>query len=291
MAGTATGCIKGEAYTSLFAYPQPSVPNVGQPLAAMPWVWWDFDGAKEGEWSPRILDKPWQAARLMLRFFIAKGMRCSDALVFFSGSRGVHLGVRSEVFGRDPRRFTPLFEWRALCRRIAATVGVSPDLSIYDRARLFRAANSLHPHSFRYKVAVDLEGEEPDSKIGHEPIYLAPETFDEGGLRCPELASIAEEAIATAKREERDAISRGRGLNTACGRGIGSREVRSFIAHGAPAGVRHAELFRFACAFRRAGMPFDLAAALLVGGAADGGMDSTEAQRVLVSAYKSLPAA
>lgn len=75
--------------------------------------------------------------------------------VAFSGSKGFHLAVNTGG------AVAPSPEAHAVARRLAETIageaGITIDTTIYDRVRLFRAANSRHPATGRHKVPIPLE--------------------------------------------------------------------------------------------------------------------------------------
>ena len=74
-------------------------------------------------------------------------------LVFFSGSKGFHVGVPIAVFGDEvkPGKEFPA-QYKRLAVEIARRAGVEIDKSVYDRQRLFRCPNSKHSKSGLYKI-------------------------------------------------------------------------------------------------------------------------------------------
>ena len=76
-----------------------------------------------------------------------------DLLVFFSGSKGFHIGLPtslwqpmpSERYHRVARRFA---EW------LVEPIEIAIDVGIYDKVRAFRAPNSRHPKTGLHKRAL-----------------------------------------------------------------------------------------------------------------------------------------
>lgn len=74
-------------------------------------------------------------------------------LIFFSGSKGFHVGVPIAVFGDEvkPGKEFP-GRYKAAALEIARRAGVAVDRSVYDRQRLFRCPNSKHGKTGLYKI-------------------------------------------------------------------------------------------------------------------------------------------
>lgn len=77
--------------------------------------------------------------------------------LYFSGKKGVHLLVPREIFRIEPRK--DLNEiYRVIAKDIHQVLKYKTmDLKIYDRVRLFRVANSIHPDTGLHKIPLTYE--------------------------------------------------------------------------------------------------------------------------------------
>lgn len=83
-------------------------------------------------------------------FGIAKDM----IQIFFSGKKGIHLVVPAEIFGIQPHTdLNMIFKSIAVDLNKLVSNGTI-DTGIYDRVRLFRVPNSLHPNTGLYKIQI-----------------------------------------------------------------------------------------------------------------------------------------
>ncbi len=96
-----------------------------------PWLWWDIDG-EELHYAHQ--DAGALAAFLVERYAVEPG----ELLIFFSGSKGFHLGLAtclwlpppSADFHRTARHFA---------EHVAELAAVTIDAGVYDKVRAFRA--------------------------------------------------------------------------------------------------------------------------------------------------------
>ncbi len=121
-----------------------------------PFVWWDID-------RDDLSDAQADAARLVEYLTQTPDDSDSDSglvvpdtksiLIFFSGSKGFHVGVPIAVFGDGvkPGKEFPK-QYKAAALEIARRAGVEVDRSVYDRQRLFRCPNSKHGKTGLYKI-------------------------------------------------------------------------------------------------------------------------------------------
>lgn len=114
------------------------------------WIWWDIDRADDLEAALR--DSRRLAGRVLDRH---PEFDDEDLLIFFSGSKGVHVGIPA-VWNPQP---SPTFHVSArhFCLTLAEAAGVVADPSIYSKTRLFRAPNSWHPKTGLYKRRLSLK--------------------------------------------------------------------------------------------------------------------------------------
>jgi len=193
-------------------------------------------------------------------------------LVFVSGGKGVHAGIRT-VWVPEP---SPDYHAVAkrFCLDLAERAGVAADGSIYSKTRIFRAPNSRHASGlFKRRLSLD-----ELTHLGPEAVRdLArrPEPFDipTGPDSCPTAAVDWEAARRSVGRQaQRHAVPR-----------EGPEKLNAltldFIRDGAPAGERAVRVFRAAANLAELGCTTELAHALLYEVALDSGLAPTEARR------------
>lgn len=77
--------------------------------------------------------------------------------IFFSGNKGIHFVIPAEVLGVQPHpELNMIFKGIAEDMNKLVKYGTI-DTAIYDKVRLFRVPNSIHPKTGLYKVPITLE--------------------------------------------------------------------------------------------------------------------------------------
>ena len=235
------------------------------------WLWWDVD--REGDLERATSDARRLAATLVDRY------RLDDAelLLFFSGSKGYHVGLPLSLCGSP----APYVAFNAVARRfaerLAGLVGLDIDGGVYDRVRLFRAPNSRHPKTGLHKrrLAYDeLLHLRTDAVLR---LAATPAPFDIPKPPAPNPQAVADwqaaaaevERTATARRERQDGNGAGR-LN---------RQTLLFIRDGAGTGDRHRLLFSAAANLAELNCPPPLAHELLTEAGLDSGLPPAEVRR------------
>ncbi len=234
-----------------------------------PWIWFDIDAEE--------LHDAHQEAGGLADFLIERyGINPGELLVFFSGSKGFHVGLPTSLwlpepsadFHRTARRFA---------EHLAEMASVTIDGGVYDKVRAFRAPNSRHPKTGLHKRRLSL-----DELLGPLDAILesakTPEPFV-----MPEPTATNETAAAdwqaaaelVAKEAEAKAARRSAG-NGAAKLNCSTLE---FIREGAGAGDRHRLLFSAAANLGEFGCPPGLAVALLEETALDSGLPPKEVRR------------
>ncbi|MFQ5807590.1 MAG: DNA primase [Phycisphaerae bacterium] len=236
-----------------------------------PWLWLDVD-------CPGDLQEATRAARkLAVAIATRYRMDDDDLLVFYSGSKGYHIGIPTAAWTPEP---SPVFHRIAgrFATQLAKTAGVGIDTGVYDKVRPFRAPNSRHPKTGLHKRRLSVE------ELMHLPtdaiLKLAerPAEFD-----IPEPTYQSQQAVAdwqavlehvkaegAAKRRPRAANGDGASLN---------RQTLEFIRDGAPVGNRALRLYSAAANLAEFGCPAPLAHALLTEAALDSGLPPKEVRR------------
>jgi hypothetical protein len=233
-------------------------------------VYWDVD--RENALEHALRDARRLAAAILERY---RGLDEDDLLVFFSGSKGVHIGVPT-----SPWRPEPSLTFHDIAKRFclahAERAGITIDQSVYNRTRLFRAPNSRHPKTGLHKRRLTLD----------ELTYLKPEAivalavepfpFD---LPTPTVTSTTAAAdwCEASRAVERRTVER---------RAVGPDGVprlnaltRDFIVNGATQGDRHRSLFSAAANLAEFDCPPALAHALLSEAALDSGLAPADVRR------------
>lgn len=234
-----------------------------------PWLWFDFDSDELGY---AHADAGATAAFMVDRFGIDPGC----LLLFFSGSKGFHLGLPTAIwtpvpsveFHRTARRFA---------ERIADLAAVTIDSGVYDRVRAFRAPNSKHPKTGLHKRRLtydELLGTldrilELATKPAPFDLPMPTATSDQASADWQQAADQAGQE-AQAKAARRAVGTRSPTLN---------RSTLDFIRDGARQGERHRLLFSAAANLAEFGCTPALAVALLEESALDSGLAPKEVRR------------
>lgn len=279
-------CPDRESYLSAFWFDQDfkrhldatgSTADFGGPCWS-PWLWWDIDRA---DLEAALKD----ARRLALHLDEAYRLPGEPLLVFFSGSKGLHLGLPTALWSPPPA-----LDFNRVARRfaenVAERVGVTIDQGVYDKVRAFRAPNSRHPKTGLHKRWLTLDellnlSLDAMVNLARQPTpFEVPTprgTSDQAAADWQAAAAgIATEAEAVAARQ---AAGTGPTLN---------RSTLDFIRRGAlpgegkdkePGTGRHRLLFSAAANLGEFNCPQRLAEALLEESALDAGLSPKEVRR------------
>ena len=217
------------------------------------------------------------AARLCLFLIEHYALDDDGLLVFFSGSKGFHVGlptalwkpVASGAFHVTARR---------LAEALAAECGVVIDAGVYDKVRAFRAPNSRHGKTGLRKRALTLRELTLLSVARIQELARDQGAFDVPTVstRC-ELATGDWRDAARRVASETEAVRERRVL--ANGSATLNRATLDFIRDGAGSGDRHRLLFSAAANLAEFGCPVGLAHELLREAALDSGLSPSETRR------------
>ena len=234
-------------------------------------IWFDIDRENDLEAARR------DAARLAMT--VSERYQLDDAglLIFFSGSKGFHLGLPTDLW-EPPASMM----FNAVCRRLAeglaASAGVVIDSGVFDKVRAFRAPNSRHPKTGLHKRALTLDeltrlSVERIQELAGEPM---PFDLPPVSARCEQAGTDWQEAARLVEKETEAARER-----RATGNGSGklNRSTLNFIRDGAGAGDRHRLLFSAAANLAEFSNVSELAHALLMEAALDSGLSPSETRR------------
>lgn len=213
-----------------------------------------------------------------------------DLLIFYSGSKGFHLGVPTSLWEPPPSADFHRIA-RRFCETVAQGAGVAIDTGIYDKVRAFRAPNSRHPKTGLHKRRLPLKALMELSAAAIAGLAKTPEPFDvpmpPSSGRCDwnpaadwnaATEYVRSEAEATAKH--RAAVADGNTLARL------NQLTLAFIRDGAGQGDRHRLLYSAARNLAEFDCPPALAAALLNESALDSGLSPSDVRRQIECGLK-----
>lgn len=242
------------------------------------WLWFDID--REGDIDTATADARKLATSLAFGYDIG-----GDALLcFFSGRKGFHIGFPLSACGSPG----PSALFHDVCRRFAESIAsqaeIAIDAGVYDRVRAFRAPNSRHPKTGRFKRWLSFDALVNLKATRIEELAATPEPFE-----IPDPPEASESALsdwAAAVRfvdEQRNAIATRRELGD---RSALNRATLEFIREGATTGDRHRLLFSAAANLAEFGCSVELALALLTEPALDSGLSPSDVRRQIECGLK-----
>jgi hypothetical protein len=281
------GGVGREAYLSAFTFGTDfrdhlhrtgSTKGYDGPCGAL-WVWWDIDRADDaGGVEAALGDSRALCVQIADRFGVAD----ESLLAFYSGSKGFHVGLPLAGFAPAPGL---LFHRtaRRFAEQVADASGVVIDAAVYDRVRAFRAPNSKHPKSGRYKRRLTVNELLHFSASRIAELAAEPGPFDLDDIASatcgPQLAAAWREAADEAQREaESQAHRRAAVVSDAVGARV-NRATLEFIRDGAATGDRHRLLFSAAANLGECGAPLPLCRELLTEAALDSGLPPADVAR------------
>ncbi len=237
-----------------------------------PWLWFDIDRDN--------IDVALSDCQTLASLLIERYALDDDALLlFYSGSKGFHVGLPLSLCGS----LSPSKLFNAACRRLAEALasraGVAIDSGVYDKVRAFRAPNSRHGKTERYKRFLDLDSliSLPASRIVE--LAAVPWAFElpEAPAENSQAATDWQESLAIVSTEQAATTER-RNYPDESGAAL-NRSTMDFIRDGATTGDRHRTLFSAAANLAEFGCGFDLAWALLSEAALDCGLPPADVRR------------
>ncbi|MEK0337337.1 MAG: hypothetical protein QQN41_07880, partial [Nitrosopumilus sp.] len=99
------------------------------------YLWFDIDSED--------LNISYKHALLLVEGFKSMGLKYDDIKIFFSGSKGFHIGINSFKFGFKPSIHLPE-QMRFAAHKIADLFQVDIDRKIYNHSRLWRIPDTVH---------------------------------------------------------------------------------------------------------------------------------------------------
>jgi hypothetical protein len=203
-------------------------------------------------------------------------MEPADLLLFFSGSKGFHLGLPTALWSP-----APTLDFHRTARRFAEHVAelaaVTLDAGVYDRVRAFRAPNSRHPKTGLYKRRLTF-----DELLGPLDAIL---TFAKtpAPFVVPVVTKTSDKAAADWQQAADEVRQEGeaKAARRAAGNGTPTlnRATLDFVRDGAHQGDRHRLLFSAAANLAEFACPPALVFALLTESGLDSGLPPKEVRR------------
>ena len=240
-------------------------------------VWFDIDREDKHTKQVDLEGARRDAARLCL--FICERYSIDDdsLLVFFSGSKGFHIGLPTDLW--QP---TTSLLFNAVARRLAeglaGAVQVVIDSGVFDKVRAFRAPNSRHPKTGLHKRWLSLDelmklSVERIQELAREPLAFDVPTVS---TRSDVAAGDWQETVKRVEHETEAVRDRRADPNRVSRLNRGTLD---FIRDGAGRGDRHRLLFSAAANLAEFGCPVELAHELLTEAALDSGLSPSETRR------------
>jgi hypothetical protein len=115
-----------------------------------PFLWFDVD--REDNLDAALTDARRLTGYLLENY---RPLDDDDLLLFFSGSKGFHVGLTTLWQPKPSTVFNVVA--RSFCEAVAAAASVIIDSGVYDKVRPFRAPNSRHPKTGRHKRRLSLD--------------------------------------------------------------------------------------------------------------------------------------
>lgn len=235
-----------------------------------PWLWFDFDSE----------DDPAHAqadAAALVEHLQENEIDPAGLLIFYSGSKGFHLGLPTALWAPPPG-----IGFHQTARRFAERLGeaaaVTIDAGVYDKVRAFRAPNSRHPKTGLHKRRLTLDelggpiGAILDLAATPSPFEVPPPPT----VKSDWLAGLWTDAAETV-RQQTEAATAHR-IETGDAPKL-NRSTVEFMREGVAAGDRHRRLFSAAANLAEFGCPPALAFALLEESALDMGLPPKDVRR------------
>jgi len=250
--------------------------------------WLAFDIDVEGD----ILEALTQAIRLALWLITRFKIEPDDLMIFYSGSKGFHILIRSSWWAGEPSILFHEYA-RRFCETLAINAGVKIDSAVYARVNLLRAPNSRHRKTNRFKIQLTFEELQT---LKPEAIFEMAENPRRGGVP-PETAAIPEAVecwadvskIVDLEHEEtakRRSVKASASPQLPLGVSKLNPTTRAVLVDGFSVGDRHRELFSAAANFGEFDSVEELAFALLTPCGLNSGLSPSEVQRQIACGLK-----
>ncbi|WP_044303950.1 bifunctional DNA primase/polymerase [Rhodopirellula sallentina] len=232
-------------------------------------VWFDID--REGDIDAATKDARRLAAMLTERYRLDE----SELLVFFSGSKGYHIGLPTSLFDPSPAVWFHAAV-RKLAEGLAGSVGVVVDPVVYNKVQPLRAPNSKHGKTGRHKRFVTF-----DELMNVKPAAIVASSAEPLEFEPPDAPEIDERAVAD-WRDACEAMNRqAEAAKTFDNNRTELNRLTFDVIAGDAKSPRRAELYSAAANLAEFGCSLRLALALLTPGGLDCGLPPKDVRRAI----------
>jgi hypothetical protein len=237
-----------------------------------PWLWFDIDR----EDPVKALTDARRLAGVLLGRY--ETLDEDGLLLFFSGSKGYHVGLPTSLWSPGP---SPDFNRvaRRFAEGVAGIAGTTVDGGVYDKVRAFRAPNSRHPKTGLHKrrLTYDELLHLPAERI--RELAARPEPFEVPAVTATSEVAAKDWADAAALVRQEAGAKAQRRAEVAAGGARLNRLTLDFVRDGAELNHRHIRLYSAAANLAEFGCPPALAHELLTPAALDSGLAPKEVHR------------
>ncbi|MFN3192217.1 MAG: DNA primase [Aureliella sp.] len=239
------------------------------------YLWFDIDDTDLNN----ALERTRRLVSLLLDRY---GLADDELLIFFSGSKGFHVGVPVSVFGSPDASAVFAAICRQLAERLADMAKTDIDPVVYQKVQPFRAPNTRHHKTGRYKRLVSVD----------ELVHLTADAIRQrAGTPLPFEQPDAPDPNDLAVEDWRLAVDTTRSQAEATelfenDRSVVNRSTLEFIAEDVEQGDRHRLLYSAAANLFEFGCPPLLAHGLLSEPARNVGLAPNDIRRAIDNAYR-----
>lgn len=111
------------------------------------YLWFDIDADK--------IEIAWNDTRKLLILLRSMDL-LKDTVIFYSGSKGFHIGVASTAFNLEPSVNLPDM-MKEIAQALADTAKIEIDRKIYNHNRLWRIPGTLHRKTGKRKIPLSIK--------------------------------------------------------------------------------------------------------------------------------------
>jgi hypothetical protein len=113
-------------------------------------IWIDVDHEKDIEQARQ------STISIVRRLNAEYGVNPEDLFIYFSGNKGFHIGILSQMVGLSPAAPVVMPSIKAFVKAVVADIP-HVDFIIYEPLRIFRVANSKHEKTGLYKIQISFD--------------------------------------------------------------------------------------------------------------------------------------
>lgn len=232
-------------------------------------LWFDID--RDGNIEAATNDTRALALLLVERYRIDD----SELLVFFSGSKGYHVGLPTSLFIPAPDVAFHRVA-RRMAEGLAASAGVSIDTSVYSKVQPLRAANSRHGKTGRHKRFVAF-----DELLHVRPSAIVAKASEPIPFDIPDSPPVDEQAVDDWRSACRSVNKQAEAVRNLDGNRTELNRLTFDVIAGDAESPRRTAVYSAAANLAEFGCPARLAHALLTPGGLDCGLPPLDVRRAI----------